>query len=478
MVKKKEVLIIGAGPAGLAAAYGLLKAKNTKVTILDMDNQIGGLSKTVEFNGYKFDLGGHRFFSKLGVVKDIWSGTMGKEFLRRKRLSRIYYQNKFYFYPLKIKNAFSNLGILESAAIGLSYLHSKIFPYKKEASFEEYVSNRFGKKLYAMFFKTYTEKVWGMPAREIRAEWAAQRIKGLSLTSAVFNALSLNKNKKNIKTLIDEFDYPRYGPGMLYERLASKILSDQSFRLRLNHKINRIRRHGNRWKIFAENREGKIKEFVADEVISTMPLTEFVQLLEPKPEKKVITIAKGLKYRDFLVACIVFDKKTTLEDTWLYIHDNSVNVGRVQVIFNWSPFMVRNKNSSAYGVEYFCTEGDALWTMDDRKIINLAEFELKKIGLIPKEYSLSQGNVVRCRKAYPVYDSFYNKNIGTLRKFVSSLPNIQVAGRYGMFKYNNMDHSIYTGLLAAQNIIEGTKKYDLWAVNQDKEYHEEMTEKV
>lgn len=463
---KKNVLILGAGPAGLTASYELIKHQDFNVTIIDMDSKVGGLSKTVNFNDYYFDMGGHRFFSKIKEINNIWNETLKEDFIKRPRLSRIYYNNKFYNYPLKPINAFLNLGPFESFLILLSYLYSKIVPYKKEDTFEEWVSNRFGKRLYKTFFKTYTEKVWGVPCNKIRAEWAAQRIKGLSLTKAIINAFPFKKNKNTIKTLIDEFMYPKYGPGMMYEQIAKNIEKNGG-KILFNHRIKSLERKENKWLIEVNN-----KKITADYIISSIPLTELIQINKDSP-KNIIELSKTLAYRDFLIVCLVFDKPTLLKDTWIYIHDKRIKLGRLQVLKNWSPYMLKDPNHSSYGAEYFCTEGDEIWTMKDTELIKLAEEEIKKVKLIPQNYNLLQGNVIRYKKTYAVYNSNYKQNIDLIKNYVESLPNLQVIGRYGMFKYNNMDHSMYTGLLAAKNIINGKKIYDIWKINQDEEYHEE-----
>lgn len=474
MKTKKNILILGAGPAGLAAAYELSKYKDREynVIIIESDSKVGGLSKTINFNGYYFDLGGHRFFSKIEEVNKLWEDTLKDDFLRRPRISRIYYKNKFYDYPLKVGNALFNLGLIESFLILLSYLKQMAFPYKKETTFEEWVSNRFGKRLYSKFFKTYTEKVWGIPCNQIQAEWAAQRIKGLSLLSAVMNALQINKNK--IKTLIDRFDYPKFGPGMMYAELVKKILKEnKNSKILMKTKITGLIKKGDKWEAIIENNKTK-KSIIADEVISSIPITDLIQIIKPKVQKDVLKVSQGLKYRGFLTACLVFDGKTPMKDTWIYMHDNIIKMGRLQVMKNWSPYMIiKNEKNSSFGAEYFCSEGDEIWNMKDEGLVNIAVAELKKTKLIPKNYNLLQGNIVRYKKTYPVYDEYYKKNIHKIREYVSNLKNLQVIGRNGMFKYNNMDHSIYNGLLASRNVIMGRRIYDLWKINQDDEYHEE-----
>lgn len=471
---KKKVLIIGAGPAGLSAAYRLLKkGKNSfLVDIFEADNQVGGLSKTVEFNGYYYDLGGHRFFSNIAPVLKLWGEVMTKGFINRKRLSRIYHNCKFFHYPLQIKNALFNLGLVESFLIGLSFIKSKLFPKKPETTFDRWVSNRFGERLYKIFFKVYTKKVWGVPCNQIQAEWAAQRIKNLSLVTAVLNALPLVGKRNKIKTLLDKFKYPKLGPGMMYEAMAKIITKDKDFALHLNTEVSKLAYNDNKWHVTTKYKNKSITK-AYDEIVSTMPITSLVMNMEYDMPDKIRKIVKGLTYRDLLIVCLAFDKKTKLKDTWIYMQDNAIKAGRLRVLDNWSPYMLKDPNTSSYGVEYFCNENDKIWSMSDKELVELAVSEIKKINLIGQDYNLIQGNVVRVKKAYPVYNEFYAKNMIHLINFIKNAPNLQVAGRYGMFKYNNMDHSIYTGLLAAENIVSGFHRFDVWKVNQDEEYHEE-----
>jgi protoporphyrinogen oxidase len=472
-MNSKRILIVGAGPAGLACANELFVQKNKDffIDLIEKDSQVGGISKTVEFDGYYYDLGGHRFFSKIKEVNQLWKKTLSKDFISRKRLSRIYYNYKFYDYPLKIKATLFNLGLYESFRIGISYLKSKLFPMKDEQNFEQWVTNRFGSRLYNTFFKTYTEKVWGLPCSEIRAEWAAQRIKNLSLISAVLNALPWKKKNTKVKTLIDKFNYPKYGPGMMYEKMAENILKNKNFNLNINSEVLGLSFKNNKW--CAKIKEtSRIYNQEYDFLVSTMPISSLIINMDYDIPIEIKDIASKLKYREFLIVCLVFDKPNKLKDTWIYIHDKSIKIGRLQILNNWSPYMVKDKNHASYGAEYFCSEGDDLWKTPDSKMVELAVKELKKINLVPNNYRCIQGKVVRVKKTYPVYDKFYADNISKLISFIKTIPNLQVAGRAGTFKYNNMDHSIYTGILAAKNIILNENRYDIWSVNQDEEYHE------
>lgn len=476
---KKRVLIIGAGPAGLAAAYRLHNKGNRffSVDVVEADNQVGGLSKTVEFNGYCYDLGGHRFFSKIGEVVQLWNDVLKDDLLTRNRLSRIYYNYKFYNYPLQIKNAFMNLGLYESFLIGLSYLKAKLFPRRPEITFDDWVINRFGERLYRTFFKTYTEKVWGIPCSQIQSEWAAQRIKDLSMITALRHALSWRKKSNKVKTLMLKFQYPKYGPGMMYEAMASLISKNKDFQIHLRSEVVKLSHEGNAWSATIRKRDGgkSVKQY--DDVVSTMPITSLISNMDYKMPNKIRDIARHLQYRDFLIVCLVFDKANKLGDNWIYLHDSRIKAGRLQVFNSWSPYMLKDKNSSSYGVEYFCNENDDIWSKSDDELVKLAVDELKTEKLVSSNYNCVQGNVVRVKKAYPVYNMFYADNMAFLTNFLKGVPNLQVAGRCGMFKYNNMDHSIYTGLLAADNILSGTNKYDIWSVNQDEEYHEAMKSK-
>lgn len=467
---KQRILIIGAGPAGLAAAYELSKkGKDIEVDIFEAEPEVGGLSKTISLDGYYFDLGGHRFFTNIEDVKKVWHEVLGKDFISQKRISRIYYKNKFFDYPIKISNVLMNLGVLESSLIFFSFLKSKIRPFKKEDNFEDWVTNRFGKKLYRTFFKTYTEKVWGMPCKEISSEWASQRIKGLSLLSALLNALPL-KRKKDIKTLTKSFYYPKYGPGMMYEKIKDLIEKKHNFSVHTNLAVKKIFQKGRKWQIHTD-KGAEQKKY--DHIISTMPLTDLISVLNLKRDtKKIKSIARDLRYRDFIIVCLVFKNKNTLKDTWIYMHEKKVRLGRLQVLNNWGKHMLKNKNYASYGAEYFCTEGDKIWQMNDQKLASLAINEMKKCNIIPSDFKKIKSKVVRVKKAYPVYDSYYSKNIKKIQSFIDSVENLQTCGRYGMFRYNNMDHSIYTGMLAAKNILSGKKKYNLWGVNQDEVYCE------
>lgn len=466
----QSVIILGAGPAGLTAAYELCR-QGYQVTVLEKEAQVGGISKTVEKNGYRFDLGGHRFYTKMQEVETIWHEVLKDDFMVRPRLSRIYYRNKFFDYPLKAMNALFSLGIWESVRIISSYCAARIHPVCPEESFEDWVSNRFGSRLYQHFFKSYTEKVWGMPCTELKAEWAAQRIKGLSLTAAIWNALFGGLTKNNIKTLIEEFHYPRLGPGMMYETMAARI-EDMGGQVLCGSAVTRILLEGQQVKsVIYHSQNGQEHALTADHVISSLPLCETVRAMEPQPPHEVLAAGEGLKYRDFLCVNLAMAQDTLFPDNWIYVHSPEVRLGRIQNFKQWSPYMVPEQGCSSLGLEYFCNEGDDLWMTADQQLIDLAVSEIGKIGLIDPSW-VKWGTVIRVPKAYPVYDEDYQKALPVVKEYVNAFDNFQSIGRNGLHRYNNMDHSMLTGLYAAQNI--SGYKHDLWNVNTDDEYQEEM----
>ncbi len=470
----KKVVIIGAGPAGLTAAYELSKA-GIKSTVVEKDGVVGGLARTVNYGGYRFDIGGHRFFTKVRAVERMWQEVLGDDFLKRKRLSRIYYNNRFFYYPFRVTNALFGLGVWNSFLIAVSYLKSQLFPELPEDTFDKWVSNRFGKRLYELFFKTYTEKVWGIPCTEISAEWASQRIKGLSLLQALKNALlkETNSNKEEIiKTLIDSFNYPKFGPGMMWETVAEKVTDDGS-ELLLNSDVRKIHTANGRVEKIELGGSAGEKHVYGTDFISSMPIRELVQKLEPGPPGEVVNAAARLNYRDFLTVSLIINKPDVFPDNWIYIHEPGVKLGRVQNFKNWSDDMVPDREKTCLGLEYFCFEGDGLWSMDDRELIDLAKGELEKINLVNTSL-IEDGTVVRMPKAYPVYDANYHESLRIIREYLGGIQNLQLVGRNGMHKYNNQDHSMLTAMLAVKNILGAD--YDLWKVNAEQEYHEEAME--
>ncbi len=470
---QKKVVIIGAGPAGLTAAYQLCKEGVSSV-VLEKDTVVGGISRTVNYKGYLFDIGGHRFFTKVKAVDEMWREVLGaKKFLRRSRLSRIYYNKKFFYYPLKATNALLGLGIFNSVMMLGSYVKAQMFPIKDEISFQDWITNRFGKRLYNTFFKTYTEKVWGIPCNEISADWAAQRIKGLSLISTIKNALlaTQTKNKSEIiKTLIDAFDYPEKGPGQMWEMVAESIQTSGSD-LKMKSSVEKILWQQNKVTALEIKVDGRKESVAGTDFISSMPIQELVGKMEPEPPAEVRFAAERLSYRDFLTVSLIINKADLFQDNWIYIHDPAVKVGRIQNFKNWSPQMVPDPSKTCLGLEYFCFEGDGLWTMSDEELVALATKEIGMLGLLdPKD--VEDGAVVRMPKAYPVYDAAYIAAVNTIREFLAGLGNLYLVGRNGMHKYNNQDHSMLTAMLSVKNILGA--KYDVWEVNVDNEYHEEI----
>jgi protoporphyrinogen oxidase len=466
-----KVVIMGGGPAGLAAAYDLAKNGVANI-VLEKEGQVGGISKTIVYKDYYFDLGGHRFFSKFPEVNGLWQEVLAESFKKTPRLSRIYYRNKFFNYPLTPINALFGVGIGTTSVIILSYLKAKLFPARPEATFEQWVSNRFGKKLFTMFFKTYTEKVWGIPCASIQAEWAAQRIKGLSLSSAIYNALFKPKNTK-IKTLIDEFDYPVYGPGMMYNEMKTKAERTGAANVCLNSEVIKVNHNDFTIKsIEYLDAAGNRQSVTGSEFISSIPITELVQRLDPPAPPNVLAAAQKLQYRSLITVDIIINQKTLFPDNWIYIHSPEVKLGRIQNFKNWSAGMVPDPQKSTLGLEYFCTEHDQLWEMSDAKLFELAAAEVEKIRIC-HQADIEDYLVVRVPKAYPVYNLGYQESLTQVEQFLRRFSNLQLVGRYGLFKYNNMDHSIMTGLYAAHNIQAGNRHFDTWSINVDAEYHEE-----
>ena len=448
------VVIIGAGPGGLTAAHELV-TRGSRVVVFEHDDCVGGLSRTVQYKGFRFDIGGHRFFTKVRVVRDLWRRMLGTDFLKRPRLSRIYYNRRFFDYPLKPRNALSNLGIWTSFSVLLSYLLAQARPIKPEVSFADWVTNRFGRRLYEIFFKSYTEKVWGIPCESIDSQWASQRIKGLSFATAVINMLwpSRRSGKGEIKTLIDEFEYPRLGPGMMWD--AFKVDVEQGGgRVELNARVVGLVREGSSISGVEVEQGGRRYVQPASHVISTMPMRHLVRAFGGNVPEDVMSAAKRMNYRDFLTVALVVDQADVFRDNWIYIHDPDLKVGRIQNYKNWSPEMVPDQSQTCLGLEYFCFEGDGLWSMDDRDLIELATDELHATRLVPRS-AVVDGTVVRVPKAYPVYDQGYSERLDCLKRYLAQFSNLQLVGRNGMHKYNNQDHAMLTALLAADNILGG-----------------------
>ena len=463
-----RVMVCGAGPAGLTAAYLLAKCGH-QVTVLEAGDAMGGLARTVEYKGFRFDLGGHRFFTQLPAVQALWDELLGDELIDVPRLSRIYYQGRYFQYPLQVADALRGLGVTECAMILLRYLRAQVWPASAEENFEQWVSNRFGRRLYRIFFKTSTEKVWGIPCTEIRAEWAAQRIQGLSLARALLSSTPLNKRPSPIKTLISQFKYPRLGPGQMWDACRDRI-AELGGRVLTNHRVSRLEfdADGRVRAMVARTPDGE-RRFEAEHFISTAPLRSLVQAAGNAAPPPAQVAARGLAYRDFMLVALILDREALFPDNWLYIHTPEVKVGRVQNFNNWSADLVPEAGRTCLGLEYFCSREDDIWQQDDAALIALATRELSALGLAPGA-SVLDAAVVRVPDAYPVYDSTYRGHLETLRRFLDPIPNLHTVGRNGMHKYNNQDHSMYAAMLIVANLQGET--HDVWMVNSDFEYHE------
>lgn len=489
MAEKPEVIVIGAGPAGLTAGWELVK-RDVPVTVLEGDSTVGGISRTAEREGWRFDIGGHRFFTKVPEVEALWHEILPDEdFLMRPRSSRIMYNGKLFDYPLRAGNALRGLGVLEAVRCILSYGWARVRPPQDQTKFEGWVAARFGWRLYGIFFKTYTEKVWGVPANTIEADWAAQRIKNLSLLNAIVNAVMPKRNQKDIASLIEEFQYPKHGPGMMWEAAADKI-SKRGGKIVFEEKVRRIHHadgratgvttvvtggygpgagapEASRTDIGSEHR------YSGDEIISSMSFSSLIRVMDPPAPDHVLAAANALRYRDFLTVALVVPESAGFPDNWIYVHSPELLVGRIQNFASWSPFLVK-EGRTCLGMEYFVFEGDETWSMPDEDLIALASKELAQLGLVPAD-QVERGFVVRMPKAYPFYDADYKKNVEIMRGWLAeAAPNVHPVGRNGMHRYNNQDHSMYTALLTVQNLVDGAE-HDVWGVNVEEDYHEEVS---
>jgi protoporphyrinogen oxidase len=521
-MQRKTALIIGAGPAGLTAAYELLERTSVTPIVLEKSEYMGGISRTVNYKGNRIDIGGHRFFSKSDRVMKWWLDVMPMQHLNghkteiayqgmrryvkegdsnrdperddvvmlvRGRKSRIYFLRQFFDYPIRLsKDTILKLGLFRTACIGLSYVRSAWFPIRPEQNLEQFFINRFGRELYATFFKAYTEKVWGVPCREISAEWGAQRVKGLSVMKTIAHALTKPfrregdvSQKKTETSLIERFLYPKYGPGQMWEEVARRIVA-RGGQIMKNVTVDGIEADGDRIAaVRATHADGRSERFSADYVFSTMPIKELVRALEPAPPAAVRTISDGLVYRDFITVGLLLkgmkikdegsNGRRLIRDNWVYIQEPDVLVGRMQVFNNWSPYMVADPQRVWIGLEYFCYETDRLWHLPDADMIKLAVEELERIAIIDKEAVLD-ATVIRMPKTYPAYFGTYDR-FPELRGYLDGYQNLFLIGRNGMHRYNNQDHSMLTAMMAVDNIEAGiTDKANLWEVNMDQEYHE------
>ena len=465
----EPVVIIGGGPAGLTAAWELDRHGHACV-VFEKDALVGGIARTDQYAGYRFDIGGHRFFTKVGVVEELWHEILGDELLVRPRMSRIFYKGVFFDYPLKPLNALRGLGLVEAVRCGLSFVKAQLAPHRDVKTFDQWVTNRFGRRLFEIFFATYTEKVWGIPCDQIGADWAAQRIKNLDLAQAIKAAVfGQRRGGKVITSLIEQFHYPRLGPGQMWESAQSQLAA-RGVPTELQTEVVGLR-----------HTDGRITEVVVDgpageqvvptpHVISSMPLRQLIRSLDPPAPAAVQEAADALRYRDFLTVVLIVDRPELFPDNWIYIHSPEVKLGRIQNFKNWSPDMVPDPAKTALGLEYFVNVGDEHWTMDDADLIALGTRECAALGLVDPA-DVRDGCVVRMPKAYPVYDQGYQAALATLRGWLDGFSNLQLVGRNGQHRYNNQDHSMLTAIQAAHNIALGTE-HDLWAVNVEDEYHE------
>jgi len=460
MRKHSDIIIMGGGPAGLSAAHELaLNRKNA--TVLEADDSVGGISRTIHFKDCHFDLGGHRFHTDLPEVMTLWERLLGDDFLTRNRLSRIRYDGRFFDYPLTPANALFGMGIVRSSEIMASYVRARLAPSKEERTFEQWVSNRFGRKLFEIFFRSYTEKVWGIPCDELSRDWAAQRIRGLSLGGAVRNALFPGKGPRE-RSIIDRFRYPKYGPGMLYGKMAEEIRARGSGVL-TGMRVRSVRtgKRGVR-NVLAVDRNGTERKFEAEHIISSIPIDELILMIEPAAPEHVLDAARRLRYRSLVSVSVILKTPNPFPDQWVYVHDPDIRMGRIQNFGNWSPYMVGHADQTALGLEYFCDEGDEFWNRTDDGLIRFGLEELGKTGLAdPGRFT--DGFVTRVRKAYPTYHGLYGEYVRILREYLDTIENLQTIGRNGMFRYDNMDRSVFSGILAARNIPKKTS--DIWNID-------------
>jgi protoporphyrinogen oxidase/predicted dehydrogenase len=458
--------ILGGGPAGLTAAY-ILGRRGRPGAVFEADGTVGGIAKTIEFNGYRFDLGGHRFFTKVQPIERLWKEMLGDEFLKRPRLSRIYYNGKYFDYPITAKDVVARLGLWESMRCTLSYLRWARHRNDDAKTFEEWVTTRFGRRLYDAFFRSYTEKVWGIPGSQIRSLWAAQRIKNFSLGRAMMTILGLRRD--NVTTLIEEFNYPRLGPGQMWEAFAEHV-EERSIPVHLKERCIAVKHSDGLVTSIVVQENGDLHEHSVDSVVSSIPLSELILNLSPPAPPEIQAAARNLRYRDLVLVALMTTEAEPFPDNWIYLHDPDTRAGRVQNFGAWSEGMVR-PGTTCLGVEYFCFKDDDIWTMSDEQAVELAKSELARIGLIDPS-KVTDGVKVLVPKAYPMYDAAYEEAVETIRSYLERFRNLETCGRNGLHRYNNQDHSMWTAMLATLNIVDGAT-HDVWSVNTEADYLEE-----
>ncbi len=460
------IVVVGAGPAGLAAAQELIRLGERPV-VTERRHVVGGLARTETYKGYRFDIGGHRFLTKVPEVEALWRQALGPELLRVRRLSRIYYDGRFFDYPLNAANLVRTIRVMEGLRMLASYGRARVRPVRPEDTFEDWVTNRFGARLYETFFKGYTEKVWGVPCSQLRADWAAQRIRGLSFGSALRSALFENRQ---VKSLSSEFLYPRLGPGQMWQRIAHTVVASGGT-VHMNTEISGLLASGRRITALTARRDGASWQIPVAALVTSMPITNLIAMLDPPPPAAVAGAARGLRYRDFLIVNLVVGRAHLFPDNWIYVHSPAVHVGRIQNFKNWSAAMVPDPTRTSLGMEYFCSAGDALWARTDHDLVELASTEIEALGLA-RRADVEDSYVIRERRAYPVYDSEYRRHLDVIRAYLAGFENLQTVGRNGMHRYNNQDHAMLTGMLAARNVAGA--RHDLWLVNTERSYYEEQ----
>lgn len=461
----KHVIVIGAGPAGLSAAHTLVKG-GVKVDLYEASDYVGGMARSFDLWGQRVDVGPHRFFSKEKRINNFFTELVKDDYTLVNRLTRIYYRNRFFDYPLKLKNVLTNLNIFTITRILWDYMMQRLFPIRNPSTFEEWVTNRFGKKLFEIFFKNYSEKLWGIPCSKIDADWAAQRIKTLSLWAAVIGAIVGDKKQKH-KTLVDQFAFPKHGTGLIYERAAEYINANGS-QVHLNKPVKEVIIEDGKavGVVLADGSEQR-----ADHVITSMPITLLVKGIKHTPED-VIAATEQLYFRNTLLVYLEVDALDLFEDNWIYVHSPDVLHGRITNFRNWCPTLYGDKKTTILCMEYWAFEEDEIWKADEEYLANLGRTEIRKLGLVPDDAEILNHHIVRVPKCYPVYETGYQEHITKVQDFLDTIDNLTPIGRYGAFKYNNQDHSILMGLLAGEKLVEGNN-VNLWDINTDTEYQEE-----